>query len=764
MSEQNTKSTKKSSDDAHAKLTIFIRGLPFEATDKDLEDFFGEIGPVRKCFVVVDRSSEKKLNKGFGYVHYALEEDAQTALTKLKNVPFMGKKLRLELAKRKSETATVKDKKEEKKEEVVVEKKQSEPLNFDVNARLIVRNLPFVYREHDLRKLFEKYGTVHDVKLPRKYEGGPLRGFAFIQFETVEQGQAAMNALNASEHHKRTIAVDWSIPQTQFREIEESEKKAAGEQEEEDDDEESSDEDTEMKEASDDDSEEEEDSDEDSESDDDEEKDSEDEEDDESVDEQDEEAVKKAKEAKKTGPTAADGTTLFVRNLLFESTENDLYGLFKQWGAVLYAKITRDPVTKLSRGTGFVCMRKKEDAQKCLEEANALRLLSQKEEATDGDAMNQLLSKREKKKKGQVFQSVITPETTSGEGRKFTLNGRVLDVTLAVDRNQANQIKQDNLTQKRKEDKRNLYLMREGVIFADSPAAETMSPSELQKRLMSFSERKKLVSNNPSFYISKTRLSIRNLPIKVDETELKTLGHSCIQKFKNQVKGDLRSDLTKEEKEEGWHLRPKVKQAKIIRSKDRIDSATQKLRSKGYGFLEFTTHAHALAALRYLNNNPDVFDDKRLIVEFSLENKDVIDRRNKMDENRGVKRPANNRDQDWDSNKKFKSDDRAGSSRETGNNSSNGNSRGGFSRGGGRDGNRGGHRGDSRGGFSRGGGRDENRGGHRGDSRGGFSRGGGRGGSRGGHRGDSRGGFGRGGSRGGRGGGRGGNRGGRGRN
>jgi nucleolar protein 4 len=189
MSEENTKKTKKASGDAHAKLTIFVRGLPFEATDKDLEDFFGEIGPVRKCFVVVDRSSEKKLNKGFGYVHYALEEDAQTALTKLKNIPFQGKKLRLELAKRKSETATGKDKKEEK-EVVVVETKKSEPLDFDVNARLIVRNLPFVYRELDLKKLFEKYGTVHDVKLPRKYEGGPLRGFAFVQFETVEQGQA----------------------------------------------------------------------------------------------------------------------------------------------------------------------------------------------------------------------------------------------------------------------------------------------------------------------------------------------------------------------------------------------------------------------------------------------------------------------------------------------------------------------------------------------------------------------------------------------
>jgi nucleolar protein 4 len=193
---------KESSEDPHAKLTLFVRGLPFDATSKDLEDFFGEIGPIRKCFVVTDRSTEEEKkedaevkapvkNKGFGYVHYALEEDAQSAITKLKNVKFMGRKLKIELAKRKSETVREDTKKSAAVEKKVVEpKKPAEPLNFDVNARLIVRNLPWKYREADLRKLFEAYGTVHDVKLPRKYEGGPLRGFAFIQFEKVEEGKA----------------------------------------------------------------------------------------------------------------------------------------------------------------------------------------------------------------------------------------------------------------------------------------------------------------------------------------------------------------------------------------------------------------------------------------------------------------------------------------------------------------------------------------------------------------------------------------------
>jgi nucleolar protein 4 len=206
--EYTKKVTKKeSSEDPHAKLTLFVRGLPFEATSKDLEDFFGDIGPIRKSFVVTDRSQPAEegapvKNKGFGYVHYALEEDAQSAISKLKNVKFMGRKLKIELAKRKSETVREDNKKVVVEEKPVEPKKPAEPLNFDVNARLIVRNLPWKYREADLRKLFEKYGVVHDVKLPRKYEGGPLRGFAFIQFEKVDDGKAVSSIIQSEAFQK----------------------------------------------------------------------------------------------------------------------------------------------------------------------------------------------------------------------------------------------------------------------------------------------------------------------------------------------------------------------------------------------------------------------------------------------------------------------------------------------------------------------------------------------------------------------------------
>ena len=35
--------------------TLFIRNLPYDATNERLEDVFGDIGPLKTCFVVKEK-------------------------------------------------------------------------------------------------------------------------------------------------------------------------------------------------------------------------------------------------------------------------------------------------------------------------------------------------------------------------------------------------------------------------------------------------------------------------------------------------------------------------------------------------------------------------------------------------------------------------------------------------------------------------------------------------------------------------------------
>ena len=55
-----------------------------------------------------------------------------------------------------------------------------------------------------------------------------------------------------------------------------------------------------------------------------------------------------------------------------------------------------------------------------------------------------------------------------------------------------------------------------------------------------------------------------------------------------------------------------IYQVKILRATDRVDIKGVG-RSKGFAFIEFTTHEAALKALRALNNNPDIFGPRKVV-------------------------------------------------------------------------------------------------------------------------------------------------------
>lgn len=60
--------------------------------------------------------------------------------------------------------------------------------------------------------------------------------------------------------------------------------------------------------------------------------------------------------------------------------------------------------------------------------------------------------------------------------------------------------------------------------------------------------------------------------------------------------------------------------------------------SRGYGFVSFTRHDDALTALRAINNNPTIFtSSRRPIVEFSIENLNVLKAKDKRSEVAQVK-------------------------------------------------------------------------------------------------------------------------------
>ncbi|KAG6487025.1 hypothetical protein ZIOFF_055606 [Zingiber officinale] len=82
---------------------LFIRNLPYTATEDDLAELFSQFGELSEVHLVVDKDTKR--SKGIGYVLYALHESAIRALEELDNSIFQGRLLHIMPAKGKNPTS-----------------------------------------------------------------------------------------------------------------------------------------------------------------------------------------------------------------------------------------------------------------------------------------------------------------------------------------------------------------------------------------------------------------------------------------------------------------------------------------------------------------------------------------------------------------------------------------------------------------------------------------------------------------------------------
>lgn len=173
----------------------------------------------------------------------------------------------------------------------------------------------------------------------------------------------------------------------------------------------------------------------------------------------------------------------------------------------------------------------------------------------------------------------------------------------ALDRQKAQAL--SGQKEKVKEDKRNLHLVREGMIRPGTQSAVGLSKEDLLKRTkLENAKRAKL--KNPNIFVSTTRLSVHNIPTQVTDNQLKTMFLKA---------ADSKAAV--------------ITECRIMRDSD--GNNKKKLgKSRGFAFVNFSCHQHALNALRNTNSSADLFGEKkRLIVEFSLENKAALEAKEK---------------------------------------------------------------------------------------------------------------------------------------
>ncbi|XP_033748627.1 probable RNA-binding protein 19 [Pecten maximus] len=375
---------------------IFVRNLTYTCTEEDLHQLFEKYGPVSEIHLPIDSLTKKM--KGFAIVTYLMPEHAVKAFTELDGTTFMGRLMHLIPAKTKkedevtaSEGSSYKTKKQEKQKalagsshnwnslflgantvaDVLAEKYSTEKSHIlDAQAKqslgvrmalgetqivaetrdflleegvaldsfsqpsaarsksvILVKNLPAGTKSVELRDLFSKHGTVGRVILP------PSGVTAIVEYLEPTEAKTGFRRLAYSKFQHVPLYLEWA-PMEVFKApatvptVKEGEEKQQR-----------TDSDSKVEKME--------------------------------TNKEEEVKQKEEEEEEEEEEVSESGATLFVKNLNFESREDDLKKKFKKCGkiksvSVAKKKDMKNPGSYLSLGYGFVEYYEKASADKAL--------------------------------------------------------------------------------------------------------------------------------------------------------------------------------------------------------------------------------------------------------------------------------------------------------------------------------------------------------------------------------------------------------------
>lgn len=196
----------KSEEPAGEPATLFVGRLSWNIDDAWLKREFEAYPGVISARVITDRSSGR--SKGFGYVDFESKSVAEKALEEMQGKEIDGRPINVDLS-------NAKPKQQSGAERTNERAKQYGDSKSEPSDTLFIGNLSFDSTRDSVTEFFAEYGPIMGVRLPTHPETEQLKGFGYVQFESVDAAQKALDALNGEYLNNRAVRLDFSTPKPQ---------------------------------------------------------------------------------------------------------------------------------------------------------------------------------------------------------------------------------------------------------------------------------------------------------------------------------------------------------------------------------------------------------------------------------------------------------------------------------------------------------------------------------------------------------------------
>ncbi|KAL8250703.1 hypothetical protein R6Q59_034396 [Mikania micrantha] len=160
--------------------SLYVGDLEFGVTDSQLYDLFNQIGPVVSVRVCRDLSTHRSL--GYGYVNYSNPSDAASAISVLNFTPVNGKSIRIMYSRR------------------------DPSIRKSGTANIFIKNLDKTIDNKALHDTFSSFGNILSCKIATD-STGQSKGYGFVQFDTEEASQHAIDKLNGMLMNDKQVYV-----------------------------------------------------------------------------------------------------------------------------------------------------------------------------------------------------------------------------------------------------------------------------------------------------------------------------------------------------------------------------------------------------------------------------------------------------------------------------------------------------------------------------------------------------------------------------